>query len=261
MITAGVDIGAVSAKTVIFTNKIVSFSNILSRGSSEQTSRKALDVALAGTELSLDDISYVVSTGYGRVIVPYTNRNLSEVSCHARGAHWISPEVRTIVDAGGEDLKVIHCNERGKVVNFSVSDKCAAGCGRFVEIMADLFSVSLEDLGKLALQIKEVPPVLTSSCALFAKTEALELLREGVGRNELIAAFCNSIARILANQVRRIGVKEKLMLTGGLSKNTAVVKELKRLLDVEAFVYSEPQIVGALGAAVFAKRILGLGNK
>ncbi len=255
-IAVGVDVGSTTTQVVVFSDDILSYSNIPTGGNSQETAWTGLRAALAGTALTLEDVGYVVSTGYGRNMVPFSNRNISEVSCHARGANWLFPEVRTIVDAGGEDFKVMHCNEQGRVVYFSVSDKCAAGCGRYLEIMADLLAVPREDFGNLAEQITAEPPLLSSSCVLFAKSEALALLREGTGRNELIAAFCHSVATILSNQVRKIGVKKEVMFTGGLAKNHGVAKSLERLLDTEVAVCFEPQIVGALGAAVFGQQIL-----
>lgn len=252
-ITAGVDVGSVSTQAVIMgDNKLLSYSSILGGGNSVESSRKAMNLALDNIGMSLKDIRYIVSTGYGRIIVPFSNRNVSEVSCHALGAHWFFPGGGVIIDMGGQDTKTMHYNEKGRLTNFSFSDKCAAGCGRYLEVIADLLGVALKDSGDLIQELEQQLPTISSSCVLFAKSEALELIRGGVPKNTIMAAYCRSLARIIATQAERLGVVGNLVLTGGVAKNRLVVKILETWFGREASICFEPQIVGALGAALFA---------
>ncbi len=254
-ITAGVDVGSASTQAVIMgDNELLSYSSIVSGGNSADASWKAMNMALDNIEMSLKDIRYVVSTGYGRIIVPFTNRNVSEVSCHALGTHWFFPGGGVIIDMGGQDTKIIRYDERGKVTNFAFSDKCAAGCGRYLEVIADLLGISLNNLGDLSQELEKKLPSISSSCVLFAKSEALGLIREGVPSNTIMAAYCQSLARIVATQAERLGAAGGLVLTGGVAKNSLVVKSLETWFGVKARICFEPQIVGALGAALFAKK-------
>lgn len=257
-ITAGVDVGSVSTQAVIIrNNEIVSYSNIISGGNSVDASRQAMNLALDHAGLSLEDIGYVVSTGYGRVIVPFSNRNMSEVSCHGLGAHWYFPEGGLVLDMGGQDTKVIQYNDKGRVTHFSFSDKCAAGCGRYLEVMADLLGMTLESVNEFIGKMEEELPTISTSCVLFAKSEALGLVRQGIPAETIMAAYCRSLAHIIATQAERLGLVENLILTGGVAKNRLVVRSLEKWFGVKARICSEPQIIGALGAAKFARIFSG----
>ncbi len=256
-ITAGVDVGAVSTEALILgDNEILSYSCITSGGDSIHASWNAMNIALEKLDMKIADIQYTISTGYGRVIVPFSNRNISEVSCHALGSHWFVPEGGTIVDMGGQDSKVIHYNASGRVTNFIVSDKCAAGCGRYLEVIAELLGIPLEEVGQLSHELEKTLPVISTSCVLFAKSEALALVRQGVPANEIMAAYCNSLAHIIVTQLRRLGIVGQLVLTGGVAKNATLVKSLEKQCGVDVKVCFEPQIVGALGAALFARSFI-----
>ena len=257
MITAGVDIGSMSADVVILKNDdILSYSIIPTGADSPATARKAMDAALSGQGLTLDDVEFIVSTGYGRVVVPFAQKNITEISCHAKGAHWFNPNVRTILDMGGQDCKAIRCDQNGKVTNFVMNDKCAAGAGRSMEVVAKLLDLSLEDIGNLSLDVKNGPASISSMCTVFAKSEILSLLRGGVHKNDILAGSCKALVNRVRNLLTRVGVAEEFQITGGIAKNVGVVCRLEEMLGLEAHICFEPQIVGAVGAAVFARDAL-----
>jgi bzd-type benzoyl-CoA reductase Q subunit len=256
-ITAGVDVGSVSSQALVLTdNEIFCYSNAYTGSSSPDSAHKAMNMALEGTGMKLEDIQFTVGTGYGRVNVPFANKTITEISCHARGAHWLLPSVRTILDMGGQDCKAIRCDETGKVTQFVMNDKCAAGCGRSMEILGELVSVPVEDIGPRSLDIKGEPPRVSSTCMVFAKSEALSLLRGGVPVNEVIAAYCDALAHRVYTLVSRIGMEEDFMISGGIAKNLGVVRRVEKLFGVKAHISFEPQIIGALGAAILANALL-----
>jgi bzd-type benzoyl-CoA reductase Q subunit len=261
-ITAGVDVGSVSSQALVLTdNEIFCYSNAYTGSSSPDSAHKAINMALEGTGMKLEDIQFTVGTGYGRVNVPFANKTVTEISCHARGAHWLLPSVRTILDMGGQDCKAIRCDETGKVTQFVMNDKCAAGSGRSMEILGELLSVPVEDIGPRSLDIKGEPPRVSSTCVVFAKSEALSLLRGGVPVNEVIAAYCDALAHRVYTLVSRIGMEEDFMISGGIAKNLGVVRRVEKLFGVKAHISFEPQIIGALGAAIFANDLLEKSTK
>ncbi len=261
MITAGVDIGSLSADVVILKdNEILGYSVIRTGPDSAKTARAATDAALEdvkskGTDLKLEDMDYIVSTGYGRVIVPFAQKNITEISCHAKGANWFFPGVRTILDMGGQDCKAIKCDEIGKVKKFHMNDKCAAGTGRSMEVMADLLDIKLEDIGPLSLQMKDEfdIPVISTICVIFAKSEVLSLVRKGIPVENVLAGLCEATAKRVKTQINVVGAEEEFVITGGIAKNEGVVKRVEELVGMKANICFEPQIVGALGAAIFAR--------
>ncbi len=257
LITAGIDIGSSSAQVVVLKNNtILSFSNISAGTDKKETANKALDMALRRTDVSRNDIKYVVGTGYGRYQVPFASKNVTEITCHGRGAHYFFPTVRTVLDMGGQDCKAISCDENGKVTAFVMNDKCAAGTGRSMEVIAKLFDVRLEDIGPMSLDAGEKPPQLGSTCVVFAKSEALRMLRRGVPRNVVLAAYCDALVHRILLLLQRIGVKNDLAITGGIAKNIGVVQRIEKSLATKANICFEPQIVGAVGAAVIAQKLL-----
>jgi bzd-type benzoyl-CoA reductase Q subunit len=256
-ITAGVDVGSVSSQALVLTdNDIFCYSNVHTGSSSPDSAHKAMNMALEGTGIKVEDIQFTVGTGYGRVNVPFANKTITEISCHARGAHWLFPSVRTILDMGGQDCKAIRCDEKGRLTQFLMNDKCAAGSGRSMEILGELLSVPVEDIGPRSLDIKKEPPTVSSTCVVFAKSEALSLLRGGVPLNEVIAAYCDALAHRVYTLVSRIGMEEDFVISGGIAKNLGVVRRLEKLFGVKAHISFEPQIIGALGAALFARELL-----
>lgn len=257
MITAGVDIGSRTAKALIFKdNKILSYGIIPTGADSIKTAQNVMNMALKNTALSLRDIGYLVSTGYGRVLVPFANKNITEISCHAKGAHWFFPTVRTVLDLGGQDCKAIRCDEKGHITNFVMNDKCAAGTGRFMEVMAKTLELPLDDIGKLSLQTVKEPCSISSVCAVFAKSEVLALLRHGEDKNDILAGLCEAFASRVFNLLSMVEIEREFVISGGIAKNIGLVRRLEERAGLSANIPSEPQIVGALGAAVFAKELL-----
>ena len=254
MITCGIDVGSLSAEAAIFADdKLVAYSLIRTGPDSAETALKALRAALEKTPIHKQDIDYTVATGYGRVIVPFADRNITEISCHAKGAHYFHPAARTILDMGGQDCKAIRCDENGKAVNFIMNDKCAAGTGRAMEVMASLLQIPLEEVGPRSLDTGGDPVKISNTCVIFAKSEVLSLMREGIPINDILAGLCDSVAERVKTLVQRVGIEEHFVISGGISKNSGVVKRLEQKLDVCAHIPEEPQIVGAVGAALFAR--------
>lgn len=257
MITAGVDIGSLTGKALVLEdNNILAWSLIPTGYDSVKTAKKATDEVLAKANLSLDRIDYIVSTGYGRVVVPFAHRNITEISCHAKGANWFYPEVRTILDMGGQDCKAIRCDASGKVTNFVMNDKCAAGAGRSMEVMADLLQLPLGDLGKSSLETVGGEVAISSTCVVFARSEVLSYLRQGVHRNDIAAGACEALAVRVYTLLKRVGIQSEFVISGGIAKNVGVVRRLEEKSGLKPNIAFEPQIVGALGAAIFARDIL-----
>jgi bzd-type benzoyl-CoA reductase Q subunit len=259
IVSAGVDVGSVSSQAVVLIDgQLFCYSNIRTGSDSPESARKAMDKALEKADLTLDNIHYTVGTGYGRVNVPFANRTLTEIACHARGANFMyGPSVRTILDMGGQDCKAIHCDNRGKVTNFLMNDKCAAGTGRGMEVFADLLSVPIEDMGRISFEVDEEPEPVSSTCVVFAKSEAVGLLRKGWAKEKVLAAYSSAMAHRVVELLERIGVEKDFAITGGIAKNEGVVKRIESELNIKALDPNyDTQIAGALGSALFAKALV-----
>jgi len=258
VIAAGVDVGSVSSQMVILVDgEIYAFSSTRSGSSSPNSANKALDMALDDTDLKVEDINYIVGTGYGRVNIPFANRSITEISCHAIGANYMyGPTVRTLLDMGGQDCKAIHLDEKGKVTNFLMNDKCAAGTGRGMEVIAELLAVPVTDIGKRSLDVDEEPPPVSSTCVVFAKSEATALQKDGWSKNMVLAAYCLSMANRVVDLLRRIEVETDFAITGGIGKNIGIVSRIQKILDVQALpARYDPQLAGALGASLYAQAL------
>ncbi|MDY7034111.1 MAG: acyl-CoA dehydratase activase [Thermodesulfobacteriota bacterium] len=253
MIIAGIDIGSLSGETVILKDReILSYSIVKTGADSAKTAQNAMDDALKKASISFNDIEYTIATGYGRVIVPFADQNITEISCHAKGANYLFPTVKTILDMGGQDCKAIRCNDIGKVTNFAMNDKCAAGTGRFCEVVAEVLDVPLEDIGEISLQAQK-DAMVSSACAVFAKSEIVGLLRGGTPKSEILSGVHEAIASRVFALLQRVGIENDFVITGGIAKNIGVVKKIAQKVALEPLISDEPQIVGALGAALFAK--------
>jgi len=256
IITAGIDIGSSSAQAVILkNNSILSFSNMNVGVNKEETAFKALNSAMEKINISRNEIEFTVGTGYGRYQIPIANKNFTEITCHARGAHYFFPEARTVLDMGGQDCKVMSCDQDGRVTAFAMNEKCAAGTGRSMEVISRLLGIRLEDIGPMSLDVEGEPPQLGSTCVVFAKSEALRMLRNGVPRNVVLAAFCEALTRRILLLLNRVEIKNELVISGGIAKNTGIVRRIEKSLDIHAHICFEPQIVGALGAAIIANKM------
>jgi predicted CoA-substrate-specific enzyme activase len=250
---AGVDIGSLTAKVVILDeNRQILAYHVLAQGIVDvNAARACLEAALEKAGLAPGDLSRVVTTGYGRELVRFGDKSITEITCHARGAHFLLPELRTLIDIGGQDSKVIALDSRGLVLDFAMNDKCAAGTGRFLEAMARALGVELSEMGDLALTSQE-PAHVSSLCTVFAESEIISLAASGRSKVDILAGVHESIGRRMVSMVRRVGVRPKVGMSGGVAKNPGVVRVLERLLGTPIVVPPEPQIVGALGAALFA---------
>ncbi|MFC1545704.1 benzoyl-CoA reductase, bzd-type, subunit Q [Gemmatimonadota bacterium] len=257
-ITVGVDVGSVSSQAVVMTDgELFAYSNMRTGSDSPESAENALTWAFEDTGLTRENIHYAVGTGYGRINVPFADRAITEIACHGRGANYMyGTTVRTILDMGGQDCKVIQVDEKGKVQEFLMNDKCAAGTGRGMEVFADLLEIPIEDIGELSFQIDEEPEPVSSTCVIFAKTEATGLLRQGWPKNDVLAAYCSAMAQRVVALIERVGVEKDFAITGGIAKNKGVVDRLTKLLDVEALEPKhDTQIAGALGGALFAQTL------
>ncbi len=253
MPVAGIDIGSLTTEMVILDKGKILSSIMLPTGSnSRTTAQKVLNVSLEESGLSPEDLKYVVATGYGRVSADFATQKITEITCHGKGAFFLDPEVHIIVDIGGQDSKVICLGPRGKVTDFVMNDKCAAGTGRFLEVMAGALEVDLEEFSRLASNAKK-PVSISSMCAVFAESEVISLIAEGYPRQEIMKGIVSSITERTITMVNRLGVEGKLMMTGGVARNKAVVEGLQKGLGVKVRVPEDPQIVGALGAALLAE--------
>jgi bzd-type benzoyl-CoA reductase Q subunit len=263
IVTAGVDVGSVSSQAaVVVDGRLYAFSSQRTGSSSPDSARKAMHWALEGTGMAMDDLHYVIGTGYGRVNVPFADRAVTEIACHGRGANFMYGDtVRTVLDMGGQDCKAIHVDSRGKVTAFLMNDKCAAGTGRGMEVFADLVGVPIEQVGDLSLDVDEEPPPVSSTCVVFAKSEATSLLRSGWDRERVLAAYCSAMARRIVSLLERIEVEEDLAITGGIAKNRGVTTRLERELGLELLrTRHDTQIAGALGAALFGQALVRKGQ-
>jgi len=258
MVTAGVDIGSVGSKAVIMVDgKLYAYSVMRTGGQSVETAIKVTNWALEGTGLKNENIHYVVGTGYGRVNVPFAKRTITEIACHARGAHYIyGPTVRTVLDIGGQDCKAIRCDERGKVMSFLMNDKCAAGTGRGLEVFADLIRVPIEEVGKSSLSVEKEPPPVSNTCVIFAKAESVALLRQGWQKEKVAAAYHLAMVNRIIDLLKRVGVEKDFVVTGGVAKNTGIVARLERNLGIKPLEPKlDPILAGAIGAGLFAKAL------
>ena len=263
MIVAGIDIGSRGAKGVLMKDGEIISSQIGDTGpESVKTSYMTVDRLLAPTGYALKDVDYVVATGYGRVLVPFANENISEISCHAKGVTFYFPTVRTILDMGGQDCKAINVGPDGAVTNFVMNDKCAGGTGRFLEMIADVLGVPLTEIGALSLESKSQIPFNTI-CAVFAKSEAITSLRKGVAKSDILSGLHDAIAVRCLNLLKRVSIQPDFTITGGIAKNRGMVAKIKEKVGLEPKLAPDPQLIGALGAALFAAERLkgGAGAK
>ena len=259
IVSAGVDVGSVSSQAVIMVDsELFAYSSIRTGSNSPESARNSMSNALKETGMTLEDIHYTVGTGYGRVNVPFANRALTEIACHGRGANFMyGPTVRTILDMGGQDCKAIRCNEKGKVTSFLMNDKCAAGTGRGMEVFAELLSVPIQDMGKMSFDVEEEPEPVSSTCVVFAKSEAVGLLRKGWPKEKVLAAYSSAMAHRVVELLGRIGMEKEFAITGGIAKNEGVVKRIEKEVKMTALEPQyDTQIAGALGGALFANALV-----
>jgi predicted CoA-substrate-specific enzyme activase len=253
MITAGCDVGSLTVKAVVLEDgRILGYEKIPATAHAVQSSRRVMDTLLRRLKLSYEDIDSCVSTGYGRRIIPFAQANVSEISCHARGAHFLVPSARTIIDMGGQDYKAIRIGEDGRLHTFLMNDKCAAGTGRSMEMAAESLGVDISQLGSLSLDARE-PVRFVFVCSSLTTVEVRQMVLEGEDRANIAAGINELTVRRVASLARRLPPREEVVATGGGAKNVGVTRGLERKLGMRLVSLPEdPQIVGALGAAVLA---------
>jgi predicted CoA-substrate-specific enzyme activase len=253
MNAVGIDIGSTSGEVLILDGDDVLAWSIVDTGyNSRRAATQALEQALSRTGLARDQLNPIVATGYGRIAVEFANRQVTEISCYARGINHLYPDVQTVIDIGGQDSKVVAIGPGGRPLDFAMNDKCAAGTGRFLEVMARALQLDLAELGPCALRAGSAAEI-SSTCTVFAESEVITLVAEGVDREEIVAGICRSIAKRVGNMARRVGVEPPVAFAGGVAKNIGVVRALEEVIGQELIVPEEPQIVGALGAALLAR--------
>ncbi len=255
MYFAGVDIGSTMTKVVLMDKSDNLLSSIKGPTGPEhrQLANEVMRQALEQTSLQIDDISYIVATGYGRLNVPFADRQITELSCHARGVSSLFPNVRTAIDIGGQDAKCMKI-DNGRLVNFVMNDKCAAGTGRFLEVTATTLGIKLEDMGDISLKATKKIQI-SSLCTIFAQQEVVALISRGEKLENILAGLHDALASRIAALARRLGIEPDLVLTGGVAKNLGMVRAMKESLGCEIFIPEEPLLTGALGAAILAKEI------
>jgi predicted CoA-substrate-specific enzyme activase len=257
-VTAGVDIGSTYTKVVILKDEEVVGYGIKPTGaSSEGAAQSAMKEALGKSGLAKEDIQFIVSTGYGRRITSLSNETISEISANARGSKWVGEKhgIRTIIDIGGQDTKVIALDDKCDILDFKMNDKCAAGTGRFLEVLANVLEVPLDDMGGLSLKSK-TPVEITTTCLVFAKSEVASLIAKGAKKEDLIAGIHIAIAKRLIVMAKRVGIREVVFFDGGPARNMGMRKAFEDQLQMKIFVPEMPQIVTATGASVIALEIL-----
>ena len=253
MYVMGIDSGSTSTNAVIMDGdrKIVASAVVRTGAKSGESAQRILDEVLSEAGLKREDISWIVSTGYGRVSIPFADENVTEISCHGRGAHYFNPAVRTILDIGGQDSKAIRLNEKGEVADFVMNDKCAAGTGRFLEMIARSLEVDVDELGSIALQSKEDIEI-TSMCSVFAESEVISLIANNREKTDIANGICRAVANKSYSLLKRVGLEAEFMMTGGVAKNAGVVRAVEEKLGTKLYICPEPEIVGAAGAALYA---------
>lgn len=255
MIVAGCDIGSLTAKAVLMeSGKVLSSAVIQAKNKPSVSAEQVMQMALEGTNLQRDSIAYVVGTGYGRAQIPFVDSVESEISCHARGARHLIPSARMVIDIGGQDAKATRMDEDGKVARFIYNDKCASGTGRFLEIMAEALEIPLGEMGNISAGAKE-QLTISNQCVIFAETEVISLVNDGKEIPDIINALHRAMANRVAALACSIGIEKDVVMTGGVAKNSGVFQALCDALNIQlkALNGSDPQIIGALGAALYAQ--------
>jgi predicted CoA-substrate-specific enzyme activase len=254
MFTAGVDIGSRTSKAVVIDRcyRVLGEALLDTAVVPGRSGLQALEQALAKARLDSSALTNIVATGYGRVQADFAQKTLTEISCHARGVHAIENKIRTVIDIGGQDSKVIKIDGSGRVLDFAMNDRCAAGTGKFLEVMARALDTDLDEFAGLYFTARK-PCCISSVCTVFAESEVISLMAEGSSRENIIAGLHQAVAKRVANMVLRLGLEEKVGFTGGVAKNQGMMRALEQELGIKfRRLKYNPQLVGALGAAILA---------
>ena len=252
MYTLGIDIGSTACKAIILKDgKEIVGQSLIQTGTGTSGPGRAYEGVLENAGLKEEDISYTVVTGYGRMTFDKADKQISELSCHAKGVHFLMPEVRTIIEIGGQDAKALHLNDQGVLCDFVMNDKCAAGTGRFLDVMANILEVKTSDLAGMSAK-STVEVQISNTCTVFAESEVISQLSAGVDRNDIVAGIHMSVAKRVASLAKRVGMQPKIVMTGGVAQNAGVVAAMSKALETEVTAAPNPQLTGCLGAALLA---------
>ena len=252
MITVGIDVGSITTKAAVVKDGKVISDLVVSTGyNAQDAGTKVFNKIMGELGLNPSSVNRIISTGYGRNSVTIADKAVTEITCHAVGAHFLNPSVRSIIDIGGQDSKAIVVNDTGGVKDFAMNDKCAAGTGRFLEVMARALEVDLDNFGKFSLQA-DTPAKISSLCTVFAESEVISLISKGEKRENIIAGIHESIAARVVAMAGRIGLTAPVMMTGGVAKNKGVVNALESKTGHSIEVSEKTQVTGAIGAALIA---------
>jgi predicted CoA-substrate-specific enzyme activase len=251
----GIDVGALSTEAVILDEggQLAGYSITETGAHSTEAAEEAFGKALLDAGIGRDAVVNTVATGYGRISVPFAQKRITEISCHAIGAYHLFADIGTVIDIGGQDSKVIRVGASGKAVDFAMNDKCAAGTGRFLEVMAARLQVSLAEMSELSLRTK-VEAHISSVCTVFAESEVVSLVAKNCPKGEIIRGLHRAIVNRVWSMIKVIGVDGEVTMTGGVAKNKGMLQLMEERLGKPILVYCEPQIVGALGAAIFSRK-------
>jgi predicted CoA-substrate-specific enzyme activase len=261
MLSVGIDVGSITAKAaVVKDGEVISHKLILTGYNARNAGEKVFENVIKNLGLKSSSIDKIIATGYGRNSVAIAHKAVTEITCHAMGAHYLDPTIRSVIDIGGQDSKAIAVTDIGSVKDFAMNDKCAAGTGRFLEVMARALEVDLNDFGHFSLNADQ-PSKISSLCTVFAESEVISLISKGEKRSNIIAGIHQSIAARVVALAGRVGLKTPIMMTGGVAKNVGVVKALERKTGEKITVSAQAQITGAIGAALIGQKILGHGAK
>jgi benzoyl-CoA reductase subunit D len=253
VITAGIDVGAKTVKVIILKDgQILSRAKVLVGFDQRASAEGAFEEALRLARLSSEEIGHVTATGVGRKEVPFAETDITEVGAAAKGATFLFPSARTIIDVGAEEGRAVKCDETGKIKDFAINEKCAAGAGAFVEAMSRALEIKLEEMGEISLLSKKAVP-MNAQCTVFAESEVVSLIHAKTPKEDIARAIHDAIASRIASMVRRVGVEREVALIGGVAKNIGFVDSLRRSLGVDLLVPDEPEFVCALGAALVAR--------
>jgi len=255
MIYAGIDIGSITAKAALIKEgKLLGIHTIPTGYNHLKAGEQVFNEVLKKAGISRTQVSEIVATGYGRASIPFADKSMTEILCHGTGAHFLNADIRGIIDVGGQDSKAIFLNEKGQVDNFAMNDKCAAGTGRFLEVMANALDVPLDQMGEVGLASKK-PVKISSICTVFAESEVISMIASREKREDIIAGIHDSAAARVAILARKIKIKEPIMMTGGVAKNKGMLYALKKHIKAQIVVSQTPQENGAIGAAVLASQL------
>jgi len=247
----GIDIGSVMSKGVVTRDgKLVAHRMLASGVNYRNVSLRLREELLADTGLGAEDITRTVTTGHAAGLIPLSNKHVADTQCCARGSNYIFPSVRMVIDVQGQSSQVIHLDERGQITGFAVSEACASGSGYFIEAIANVLQVPLEDIGSLSLYAKN-PVTFTTGCAVFGESEAISRVAEGVTKEDIIAGVHKALAGKISVLIDRVGLEEPCAISGGGGLNIGLIRSIEEL-GIQLLIPSQPQIVNALGAALFA---------